>query len=159
MPCSCNKKNYEPEIRLCCVCDSPLFGRSDKVFCNIDCKNKYHSAIRKHNKTVSNETVKILNKNYQILCFLLGKDNSKFEVNKLELQRKGFNFEILSGIKQNTGFYKPSLILKIYEFELILSQSENVIVTRNNEQSIISPYVYKRWERFYKHNENINKIE
>jgi hypothetical protein len=39
--------------RLCCVCDKPLYGRSDKVFCDIRCKNTYHAEIRKYLKNNS----------------------------------------------------------------------------------------------------------
>ncbi|MES2587581.1 MAG: hypothetical protein V4622_01295 [Bacteroidota bacterium] len=156
MPCSCNKPavSYETKntIHLCCVCDSKLFGRSDKVFCNVNCKNKYHAELRRHNKTVSKETIKILNKNYQTLCFLLGKNCSKFKINKLELERKGFNYEIVSGFSQTKFGFK----LKIYEFSLYITHHNQVIISRDSEQSEISPFVYERWERFYKNNEHIN---
>ncbi len=156
MASECKKPSISEEIdknlRLCCVCDSKLFGRSDKVFCDITCKNKYHFELRKHNNLVSNVTIKILNKNYQILCFLTGKNCNKFKVSKLDLQSKGFNFEIVSGFDQSKFGFK----VKIYEFSLYISAHNEITVIRNSQQTDISPFVYKRWERFYKKNEILN---
>lgn len=131
--------------RTCCVCSTKLHGRSDKVFCNISCKNKYHGAIRKHNKTVSAETIKKLNKNYQILCFLLGEEGESFTISRLELIRLGFQMEIVSGIELNLKGVK----CKIYEFSFYFLKNSQVFVRRDNKQSNIAPYVYRRWKLSY----------
>lgn len=132
--------------RRCCVCDSRLHGRSDKVFCNNTCKNKYHSSLRKHTKSVSVQTINKLNRNYQILCLLLGEDSDKFSISKLELIRHGFQFEVVSGIES----HKFGLKLSVYEFSFHVIKNQEIIVTRNTNQSEISPYVYKRWKRTLK---------
>lgn len=135
-------------VRKCCVCDSKLHGRSDKVFCNTSCKNKYHSSLRKHTKSVSVQTINKLNRNYQILCLLLGEDAERFSINKLELIRHGFHFEVVSGIES----HKFGLKFSVYEFSFYLSKNQEVFVTRDTSQSPISPYVYKRWNRTIKQN-------
>ncbi len=86
--------------RLCCVCDKPLYGRSDKVFCDIGCKNAYHSDVRKHTKSASAVNIKILRKNYIILCGLLGSPCDKYVIKKLKLKDLGFNFDVISGISK-----------------------------------------------------------
>src|SRR5690606_21187362 len=106
-PCS-----HEHKVRLCVICDSKLFGRSDKVFCSTKCKNYYHAEIRKTNKTVSKETIKQLYKNYRILSELIGINCPKFQINKLVLQRKGFDFDSVSGIEVNKFGFK----LKVFDF-------------------------------------------
>lgn len=142
MPCKCNSIPTANE-RLCCVCDTKLFGRSDKVFCSLKCKNKYHSEIRKTSKTASKETIKILYRNHQILCEIMGEDCAKYKINKLALQRKGFNFEVLSGIEQNKFGYK----LKLFDFSWYLSNHSTIVIYHNPDEDIISPFVYTRWKR------------
>jgi hypothetical protein len=137
---------FKKEERKCCVCDKKLFGRSDKVFCDIHCKNKYHAEMRKHTKTASVETTKILNKNYAILCVLLGENCKRFKVKKLHLETHGFNFQTISGLEKTTLGQK----MKIYEFSWYYSKDDNIVVLRDSEQSAISPFVYKRWENQYK---------
>lgn len=135
--------------RSCCVCDSKLHGRSDKVFCNISCKNKYHTSLRKHNKSVSVQTINKLNKNYQILCLLLGEEMDSFSISKLELIRLGFQFGIISGIETNRFGIK----FTVYEFSFYIKKNQEVCVSRNSSHSQISPYVYKRWSKVYKNKE------
>jgi endogenous inhibitor of DNA gyrase (YacG/DUF329 family) len=45
--------NYQHEA--CPECDSNVFGRSDKRFCSINCKNNHHNAARKKNKPLTLE--------------------------------------------------------------------------------------------------------
>lgn len=133
--------NSKPQ-RICCVCEKPLYGRSDKVFCDITCKNKYHASVRKHVKTVRKETIKILTKNYNILAYLKGKDSERFMVKKLELQRMGFDFDVISGLETN----KFGIRMNVFEFSWYYSKNQNITVFRDKSQQEISPFVYKRWE-------------
>jgi hypothetical protein len=133
--------NIQP-TKQCCVCDKKLFGRSDKVFCDIHCKNKYHQSVRKQTKTAAANTVKILKKNYVILCELLGDNCNRFKIKKMKLQEKGFNFEVISGMNQN----KFGIKMEIFEFSWYFAPSNNIIVLQEREQSKISPYMYKRWK-------------
>jgi hypothetical protein len=144
MPCNCNSIEKKSSERLCTVCDFPLFGRSDKVFCSLRCKNKYHSSIRKSTKSVTNETIKVLYRNHQILTELMGENCSKYEISKLVLQRKGFDFDVISGIEQNKFGYK----LNVFDFSWYLSKNSNIVIYFNPEKELISPFVYKRWKRF-----------
>ena len=139
------------KVRKCCVCDSKIHGRSDKVFCNTTCKNKYHSSLRKHNQSVSVQTINKLNRNYQILCLLLGEDADTFEISKLELIKLGFQFSIVSGIEIN----KFEIKFSIYEFTFKVNKNQVIEVTRETKQSQISPYVYKRWSRTYNEKEKL----
>lgn len=136
--------NHSHTERLCVVCDSKLHGRSDKVFCTPKCKNNYHSAIRKTAKTVSLETMKVLFKNYQILSSLKSKNCTKYQINRLVLQRKGFDFDTITGMETN----KFGIKLKLFDFSWYFSHHNTMVIYFDNEQSHISPFVYKRWERF-----------
>lgn len=134
--------NLKP-ARLCCVCDKPLFGRSDKVFCDIHCKNRYHSDVRKHTKTASAVNIRILRKNYVILCALLGDPCDKYVVKKLELKSLGFNFDVISGITKTPYGFK----FDVFEFSWFYSRNDNITIMQDKQQTKISPFMYKRWER------------
>lgn len=136
-------QNLKFDRRQCCVCDNPLIGRSDKVFCGIQCKNKYHSDVRKHTKSATSVNTKILFKNYQILCLLFGKDCTKLSIKKLELQRLGFDFEMVSGVTKTPYGLKYEL----FEFSWYYSSKNQIVALLDREQSEISPFMYKRWQR------------
>ena len=123
-----------------------LYGRSDKVFCDIHCKNKYHSDVRKHTKSASAVNTRILNKNYEILCLLLGDNYDRFVIKRLELKKLGFNFETISGMA-NT---RLGLKFDIFEFSWYYTSKDNIVILQDREQSKISPFMYKRWERHLK---------
>jgi len=86
----CNAAKHK-ERRTCIVCEIEIYGRSDKVFCDIKCKNHYHAEIRKSAKTISAETIKALHKNWQILTSLIGGASDHLIINKLALARHGFD--------------------------------------------------------------------
>ena len=140
------KSNIQP-TKKCCVCDKKLIGRSDKVFCDIYCKNQYHQSIRKHTKSASANTVKILKKNYVILCELLGDHCNRYKIKKMKLQERGFNFEVISGMNQNKYGFK----MEIFEFSWYYTTNNNIMVLQEKEQSKISPYMYKRWKMQLEH--------
>jgi hypothetical protein len=129
--------------RLCCVCDKPLYGRSDKVFCDYHCKNKYHADIRKHTKSAASVSNAILYKNYQILCILLGDNCSKYSISKKELQKRGFVFEAVSSFTLTPYGVKH----EIFELSWYYSKNNQIIVLHDKNQAKISPFMYKRWQR------------
>lgn len=129
-------------IRKCCVCDSELYGRSDKVFCGIKCKNTYHGAVRRENKSASEVSVKILHKNYAMMRVLMAQNCERMSVKKLLLEELGFNFNTVSGIEKTPLGIK----MKIFELSWYFASKEDVIFLQDIEQSPISPYIIKRWE-------------
>jgi hypothetical protein len=142
--------------RKCVICESKLVGRSDKVFCGIQCKNKYHSDVRKSNKTFESETLKTITKNYYILAGAVNQENSA-SVKKLVLQRLGFNFDHVTHIQ-----IKPAgIIYSVFEFSFYISKNGNVIIHKDSKQIPISPYLYKRWKAVFPENliqnDNTNK--
>ncbi len=143
--------HFKKEDRLCCVCDKKLFGRSDKVFCDIQCKNKYHSDIRKNAKNTISNNIKILKKNYVILCSLLGENCHQFEIKKLKLKELNFDFSIITGIdKSSLGIKPEDFKLEVFEFKWYQTENDTIVVTRDKNQSKLSPYMYKRWVRYLK---------
>ena len=55
------------EDRHCLECGEPLYGRTDKKFCNISCRSKYHGQLRRWHNALYTNTLDSLNRNYEIL--------------------------------------------------------------------------------------------
>ena len=146
--------------RKCIVCDGFLFGRSDKVFCDIKCKNKYHAELAKTQKTVAKETFKILAKNWTIITTIMASDASELHINKVELARHGFDFTTVSGIEIRTEHTRFS----VFEYTWYHQANNEIRITLNKEQTPISPFIFKRWKNRYSENKyptlisDINKM-
>lgn len=132
----------QKKIRKCCVCDKQLYGRSDKVFCGITCKNTYHGALMRENKSASKIAVQNLHKNYTILLTMMARNCEKMSVKKLTLEKLGFNFSTVSGIEKTPYGIK----MKVFEISWYYSSQDNIILLQDIEQSPISPFIVKRWE-------------
>jgi len=83
----------------CWQCGEKLKGRSDKRFCDVECKNNYHN----ENSTEAEETlkriVKILKENRNILKDVLGKELS-VNTTRAKLESKGYEMDYLTHIKE-----------------------------------------------------------
>jgi hypothetical protein len=127
--------------RVCVVCDNKLIGRSDKVFCDIKCKNKYHREVRLSLVTIDQETHKVLLRNYQILAGLMTADKTNYIIDQTALQRKGFQFQFISAletIKNEQHFF-------VYDHSFKILPNRQIIVTRSKNRTKVSPFLFKRW--------------
>lgn len=79
-------------IFLCRECGNPVRGRSDKVFCDANCKNAYHSRLYREQQKEIQHIDRILKYNRNILRNLLG-DTAEKKVSKGELERMGLQFK------------------------------------------------------------------
>ena len=57
----------------CKICKNPLTGRSDKMFCSIECKNYYHTNLRRVTRDTAYDIDIMLHRNRSILLELMGK--------------------------------------------------------------------------------------
>lgn len=55
----------------CLECGTAIYGRSDKKFCSVTCKNAYHNNILNGQKKARNRTIAALTVNYDILDKLI----------------------------------------------------------------------------------------
>ncbi len=134
------KKTTNNSNRTCIICETNIYGRSDKVFCGIDCKNKYHSEVRKTTKTVSAETIKLINKNWKILTNLMTDKGCQLTTKKLTLQRLGFSFDVATNVHTKFGFIN----LGIYNYTYYITKNDKVVVMLEKEETNITPFLFKR---------------
>lgn len=105
------QENENP--RTCIYCGKRIYGRSEKKFCNVDCKNNYNSRLKAETKAkgVSDqrETINTIKNNYQILLGYKAKENELTvnHVTEKELLEKGFNPDFLTSyIESGSGLWK-----------------------------------------------------
>ena len=75
----------------CKYCKKPLIGRSDKLFCDNNCRGAYHNSKANENENSIRDINKILRKNQTILRF--ASPEGKTTVRKSFLIKHGFNFQ------------------------------------------------------------------
>jgi hypothetical protein len=129
--------------RVCVVCDSKLIGRSDKVFCGIKCKNKYHCEVRRSLITIDQETHKVLLKNYQILAGLMTDEKTNFIIDQTALQRKGFHFQFITSLETINNSHH----FFIYDHSFEILKNKRISVTKSQDHAKVSPFLFKRWSR------------
>ena len=138
----CATKSSE-KIRTCVICERTLVGRSDKVFCDIQCKNKYHTELRKTKNRISNDTFEILTQNWVILQGLMQKGNSKMVVSKIVLERLNFNFTYATKA-QRSGY---SLDYFLFNFKYRFLKHNSIYIEKEKSLTVENNYLFKRWER------------
>jgi len=134
-------QQQEVLLRQCVMCNGHLIGRSDKRFCDITCKNKYHSEVRRSMKTIQSETLKILTKNFVILSGVMGESNNAAIIDKLALEKLGFKFNYVSDAESKGGIIHFGLFHFTYRF----IHNKRVLITIDRERKTISPFIFKRW--------------
>jgi len=134
-------QQQEISLRQCVICNSQLIGRSDKRFCDITCKNKYHSEVRRSMKTIQSETIKILTKNFVILSGVMGESKNAAIIDKLALERLGFRFNYVTDVENKSGIIHVGLFHFTYKF----IHNKRVLITIDRERKTISPFIFKRW--------------
>ena len=82
----------------CLECGEKIIGRSDKKFCDDDCRNAYNNRLNKDSTNLMRTINNKLRKNYRILAeqnFVEG----KAKTTKTKLFSEGFDFEYFTNLK------------------------------------------------------------
>lgn len=133
----------DQELRQCVICNRKLIGRSDKRFCDIQCKNKYHAEVRKSMKTIRSETLRILTNNYVILSGVLGEEKNSCLIDKLALERLGFRFNYVTDAMNQYGI----IYYGVFDLTYRAIKGKRILITIDKERQPISPFIFKRWNR------------
>ncbi|MEJ2901639.1 hypothetical protein WAE58_04360 [Pedobacter panaciterrae] len=123
----------------CLYCGKALTGREDKLFCNVDCKNNYHSRQRAELKAKEHPNaaaiISTIKNNYKILLTYqlhAMDEGSMISIPKHELTSKGFNerFHTSTFTKQGETWHCC--------FDCAwLDQGKNFVLTYRAEQAIL----------------------
>lgn len=111
--------------KYCLECNEKVIGRSDKKFCNDQCRNAYNNKLEIGNKSLVRNINNALKRNYKILCGI--NSSGKTKVVKTVLEEKGFNFNLFTSIyetKTGNKYYY------CYDEGYLLLESNHVLLVK-----------------------------
>lgn len=115
----------------CKICEKPIKGRSDKIFCSSQCKNLYHKKLRYASKIAAIEINSYLKRNYAILLEELGKNKTQIKIYRNLLEKKGFRF------KYHTHFHinsKNKMFHYIYDLAWMEFSDDEILIVNNRSK-------------------------
>lgn len=127
----------------CPTCKKPIiFGRRDKVFCTLKCKNKHHKTARQQIRTRVNFHQELLRRNLVILEGIVGPKGKTVRVHKDALIKHGFELTVSSraAIRRNRCRYE------IGGYYYTIMNSGIIEIERIGEVSEYLPGFFERWE-------------
>lgn len=80
------------EAQTCLECGSKIRGRTDKKFCNDQCRNSYHNRMKSEINALVRRINKSLRHNRYVLSRMIPESKGKTTVPKTKLVNAGFNF-------------------------------------------------------------------
>jgi len=119
------------QTRLCLECNRPLpkNGRTDKKFCDDECKNDYFNALKNAETKEISKIQNALKNNRRILKELLGK-NDYLIIEKAVLLKLGFDFD----------YHTHHVISKTQQNEFIFSFNYGFRLMGNNQFKIVKSF-------------------
>ena len=118
------------EKRLCLDCNEELKGRSDKKFCDDQCRSNYNNRQQSESTAFMRQVNSILKRNRRILEEL--NPDGKTRLSRKKLLAKGFNFEYFTNIyKTQTG----KSYYFCYESGYLQLENEDVLLVRREEST------------------------
>ncbi|MBO7287580.1 MAG: hypothetical protein J6U85_05040 [Bacteroidales bacterium] len=121
----CKKKNEAEEKRCCIFCGRELSGRSDKKFCDDNCRNNHSYKQNKYNNDVINKINKSLLYNRNILKSIT-KSRRKI-VKKQILVNNKFNFDMMTGVRRTQKQQEYKLV---YDYAYRYINDEDVLIIK-----------------------------
>lgn len=112
----------------CQQCGKPLHGRTDKKYCNLNCKNAYNLALRRNTRNEVAEIDGYLHRNREILATLMG-ESKKEMFDRVLLNRAKFRWEYMTGIYKNKQGKWYHLI---YDYAWMEFSDQQILVVRKS---------------------------
>lgn len=113
--------------RKCKICSKSIKGRSDKIFCSIQCKNYYHKHLRYAAQKAAIEINGYLQRNYSILLELLGKNSAQVKLYRNVLEKKKFRFKYHTHTHVNS---RQKTFHYVYDLAWMEFSDDEILVVR-----------------------------
>ncbi|MFA7473323.1 MAG: hypothetical protein WCY86_10510 [Spirosomataceae bacterium] len=122
---------FQQNERSCLYCGNPVYGRSDKKFCDDFCRNTHNNQLRKVSNNVVRKINNALLKNRKILESFLMEDKQMVKVREDDLIAKGFqpqyHTHIYTTKKGRLYFfcYEYGFLMMAHKWYLLVKRLEN----------------------------------
>jgi hypothetical protein len=118
--------NTEKTSQTCLCCARSINGRSDKKFCNANCRNEYHNKRSGKRNAYMRRVNAILNRNRKLLLSFLSRAKQTTTVERSVVLAAGFSFTYCTQVKlvrQNLQYY-------CYDVYYIIQDEINIVIYR-----------------------------
>ncbi len=113
--------------KTCKMCPNIIVGRSDKVFCSVDCKNEYGIKLRQVTTKATRQIDNLLHRNRSILLEILGKNKKQIKISKSILDKKKFNYTYITHYHINSH---GKTVFYLYDFSWMLFSDQEILIRR-----------------------------
>lgn len=114
------------KVKFCLSCGEPVKGRTDKKFCDDQCRSNYNNRLNSESSVMVRIINNILKKNRKLLESVIGSDG-KGKISRQKLMEKGFNFKYFTQIHTTQ---KGSVYKLCYEYAYLSIENDLVFVVR-----------------------------
>ncbi len=115
----------------CPVCSKPIVGRSDKKFCSLACKNKFHHPAQHRQGDIIKTVNRFLFQNFKILEAVFKEEKkNKLMVPRILLDKMGFQFNYCTGCYINS---KGKLYHYVYDYAWMEFSNQELMLLRQRE--------------------------
>ena len=121
-------KKFSLNLRKKCkICKKEFSGRSDKIFCSVECKSIYHVKLRAVTKSATKSIDKILHRNRSILLEVMGKNIHSKKLSRSVLDNKKFHFGYITNYHINK---QGKTVNYVYDFSWMIFSDQEVLIKR-----------------------------
>ncbi|HCN83737.1 MAG TPA: hypothetical protein DIT07_08955 [Sphingobacteriaceae bacterium] len=113
--------------RLCLDCGTALKGRSDKKFCDDQCRSNYNNRLKSEDNSFMKQVNLVLKKNRSILEKL--NPEGKTKVSRDKMLKHGFNFTYYTHIYETQ---KGSIYHFCYEYGYLPIENNMILLIKND---------------------------
>ena len=114
----------------CLSCHNILYGRSDKKFCDLKCKNAWHNAINKQNNMACKSFNSLLQRNRIILREFFEESQGTNYVPLIKLYQKGFSPNINAGHVK--GSETGEWLTVVYDYAFVIIKETQIKIYYKN---------------------------
>lgn len=115
--------------RFCLDCNGLLKGRSDKKFCDDQCRSNYNNRLKADDHSFLKQVNGILKKNRAIL--MQKNPEGKTKIKREALIRKGFDFNFHT---HTYATQKGTTYIFCYEYGYLSLENEEVLLVKREEK-------------------------
>jgi predicted nucleic acid-binding Zn ribbon protein len=117
--------------KTCLTCGKTVRGRSDKKFCDDNCRNNYNNQLKAGENNYVRNINNMLRKNRRILHEILPGNEAIVKTTKDKLVHDGFRFNYITHTYTN---HKGNTYFFCYDYGYLPLEQDWVLVVRRNEE-------------------------
>jgi hypothetical protein len=120
------------ETRKCYCCEKPLRGRTDKKFCDDNCRNQFNNQRKVNNQAIVRKINSVLSRNRRILENFLPQGNQPVKVQREKFLMQGFQFRYCTHVFVNQ---KGAAYRYCYDYGYLDLDAEHCLVVKEKEET------------------------